>query len=268
VAGQVAIVTGGSRGIGRVITQLLAAEGARVLIADVLDEPGQALARHLSAANAAYVHLDVGSRQQWEAAIDACQELFGPPTILVNNAGVMVAASIEESTEDQFHRVFEVNVLGPFLGTRAVTPVMRKASGGSITILSSAGGLEGNPGMALYGASKAANANFTKSAALELAADNIRVNAVAPGLIDTDMSRAVVPPELLDDPATGVSSVGRPEDIAGAVVYLAANDARFITGAVLNVDGGYLAGHAPATDRPPGPRHTATRPTRKQKVVL
>jgi 3alpha(or 20beta)-hydroxysteroid dehydrogenase len=139
VAGRVAIVTGGSRGIGRATTQLLAGEGARVLIADVLDEPGQALARDLSATNAAYVHLDVGSRQQWEAAIDACQDLFGPPTILVNNAGVMVAASIEESTEDQFHRVFEVNMLGPFLGTRAVTPVMRKAGGGSIIILSSAG---------------------------------------------------------------------------------------------------------------------------------
>jgi 3alpha(or 20beta)-hydroxysteroid dehydrogenase len=277
VNGRVAIVTGGSRGIGGAITQVLADEGARVLIADVLDEQGEALARALGASKAAYVHLDVRSRQQWEAAIDACQELFGPPTILVNNAGVMVAGPIEDSTEDQFHRAFEVNVLGPFLGTRAVIPAMRKAGGGSIIILSSAGGLEGNPGMALYGASKAANANFTKSAALELAAASIRVNAVAPGLVDTDMSRAVTPPEFFEASATGASRVGRPEDIAGAVVFLAANDARFITGAVLNVDGGYLAGHAPsddpqtpapsrapATDRPPEPHAASGDPTHKK----
>ena len=249
VNGRVAIVTGGSRGIGRAVTQSLVDAGARVLVADVRDQQGEALARALGPGNAAYAHLDVRSRRQWETAIDACRELFGAPTILVNNAGVMAAGSIEDSTEEQFHRAFEVNVLGPFLGVRAVIPVMRQAGGGSIIILSSAGGLEGNPGMALYGASKAANANFTKSAALELAADGIRVNAVAPGLIDTDMSRSVVPPELLDDSAApGVSRVGRPEDIAGAVVYLAADDARFMTGAVLNVDGGYLAGHAPQDD--------------------
>jgi 3alpha(or 20beta)-hydroxysteroid dehydrogenase len=261
VNGLVAIVTGGSRGIGGAITRLLVREGARVLIADVLDEQGVALARGLGAGNAAYLHLDVRSGQQWETAISTCQELFGPPTILVSNAGVMVAGSIEDSTEDQFHRAFEVNMLGPFLGTRAVIPAMRRAGGGSIVIMSSAGGLEGTPGMALYGASKAANANFTKSAALELAADNIRVNAVAPGLVDTDMSRAVVPPEFLDDSAApGVSRVGRPEDIAGAVLYLAARDARFITGAVLNVDGGYLAGHAPPDD----PHKAPGTPTRRR----
>jgi 3-oxoacyl-[acyl-carrier protein] reductase len=108
--------------------------------------------------------------------------------------------------------------------------------------------------MALYGASKAANANFTKSAALELAADNIRVNAVAPGLVDTNMSRAVTPPEFFKVSATGVSHAGRPEDIAGAAVFLASNDARFITGAVLNVDGGYLAGHTLSDD----PTHNET----------
>jgi len=249
VDGLVAIVTGGSRGIGGAITRSLVQEGARVLIADVLDEQGGALARELGAGKAAYAHLDVRSRQQWQAAISTCEELFGPPTVLVSNAGVMVAGTIEDSTEDQFHLAFEVNMLGPFLGTRAVIPAMRQAGGGSIIIMSSAGGLEGNPGMALYGASKAANANFTKSAALELAADNIRVNAVAPGLVDTEMSRMVVAPELLEDSAApGVSRVGRPEDIASAVLYLAAKDARFVTGAVLNVDGGYLAGHAPPDD--------------------
>jgi 3alpha(or 20beta)-hydroxysteroid dehydrogenase len=251
VAGQVAIVTGGSRGIGRATAQALVDEGARVLIADVLDEPGEALARDLGATNAAYVHLDVCWRQQWKAAVDSCQELFGPPTILVSNAGAMVTGSIGDSKEDQFRRAFEVNMLAPFLGIRTVTPVMRQAGGGSIIILHSVGGLEGNPGPALYGASSAANANFTKSLALELAPDNIRVNAVMPGLVDTDMGGSAVPPELLDDSAAHGASRVRvvpPEDIAGALVYLAANDARFITGVMLNVDGGYLAGHATPSD--------------------
>lgn len=246
VEGHVAIVTGGSRGIGGATAQLLAAEGARVLIADLLDEQGRALAGHLGAENAAYVHLDVRSPGQWDAVVRTCQRMFGPPTILVNNAGVMVAAPIEESTVDHFRHAFDINVLGPFLGVRAVAPVMRSAGGGAIVVVSSAGGREGTPGMALYAASKAANANFAQSAALELATAGIRVNAVAPGLVDTDMSRPVMPPgALAPSTAPGVARVGRPGDIAAAILHLVSDEARFTTGTVFNVDGGYLAGHAP-----------------------
>jgi 3alpha(or 20beta)-hydroxysteroid dehydrogenase len=157
----------------------------------------------------------------------------------------MVAGSIEDATEEQFHLAFEVNMLGPFLWTRAVIPPMRAAGGGAIVIISSAGGLEGTPGMALYAASKAANANFTRSAALELARDGIRVNAVAPGLVDTDMSRAVMPPSLGETRADPrVPRVGQAEDIARAVLFLIQDEARFVSGSVITVDGGYLAGHA------------------------
>ena len=244
VEGHVAIVTGGSRGIGEATARLLVAEGARVLIADLLDQQGQALAAHLSGENAAYAHLDVRSPDEWDTVVRACQRTFGPPTILVNNAGVMVTAPIEESTVDQFRHAFDVNVLGPFLGVRAVAPVMRAAGAGAIVIVSSAGGREGTPGMALYAASKAANANFAQSAALELAPAGIRVNAVAPGLVDTDMSRPVMPPGTLAPAATpGVPRVGRASDIAAAILHLVSDDSPFTTGTVFNVDGGYLAGH-------------------------
>ncbi|GHH86044.1 hypothetical protein GCM10018793_56450 [Streptomyces sulfonofaciens] len=262
LAGHVAIVTGGSRGIGSATTRLLVDEGARVLIADVRDQQGERLARDLGARRAAFFHLDVRSSSRWDAAVRACQDLFGPPGILVHNAGAMVAASIEEATEEQYRLAFDVNMLGPFLGTRAVVPAMRRAGGGAIVVVSSAGGLEGTPGMSLYAASKAANANFTRSAALELASDGIRVNAVAPGLVDTDMSRAVVPPPAGEAAApAGVPRVGRAEDVAHAVLYLVDEGARFVSGTVLTVDGGYLAGHsAPAApvhaagpSRPPAP---------------
>jgi 3alpha(or 20beta)-hydroxysteroid dehydrogenase len=227
LAGKVAVVSGGSRGIGAAVVHAFTREGARVVIGDVLEAEGSALAKELGPA-VHFAHLDVRSAENWAQVMTDTEQRFGPVSILVTCAGVMVVAPVEQATVEQFQRAYEVNVLGTFLGTQAVIGSMKRAGGG-------------------YAASKAANASFAKTAAMELGGYGIRVNAVAPGGVDTIMSNQ---PEFdgFDREAwysrLPIPRIGQVEDIAPVVLMLASDDSRYMTGNVVNIDGGQLAGHA------------------------
>jgi 3alpha(or 20beta)-hydroxysteroid dehydrogenase len=242
----VAVVSGGSRGIGAAIVRIFVAEGAHVVIGDLLESEGKALADELGDA-ARFTHLDVRDPDNWNQVISAAEREFGAVSILIHCAGVMVVAPIELATEEQFRLAFEVNVLGPFHGTRAAIESMKRANGGSVVIFSSAAGVEGSPGLCAYAASKAANASFARTAAMELGGYGIRVNAVAPGGIDTMMSNQ---PEFtgFDRDAwysrLPIPRIGQPEDIAPIVLMLASEESRYMTGNIVNIDGGMLAGHS------------------------
>jgi 3alpha(or 20beta)-hydroxysteroid dehydrogenase len=246
LSGRTAVVTGGAGGIGAAVVRRFVAEGARVLITDLADDAGKLLSDELEGA-AAYCHLDVRSETEWAEAVAAAEAAFGPVSVLIGCAGIMVVAPVELATVEQFRSAFDVNVLGAFLGTRAVLPSMQRAGGGSIVIFSSAAGLEGSPGLSAYAASKAANVSFTRTAAMELGVHNIRVNAVAPGGVDTPMSNQ---PEFEGFDRDSwyakqpVPRIGVPDDIVPIVLMLAEEEARFVTGTVVPIDGGMLAGHS------------------------
>ena len=185
--GKVAIVTGASRGLGAEIAARMVGEGARVVIADVLDEPGERLSTRLGEA-ARFTHLDVADELQWKAAVQLAESTFGAVTVLVNNAGITAAGALLDFPLDTWRRVLDVNLTGTFLGMRAVATSMIAAGGGSIVNVSSVDGQRAIPGLHAYGASKSAVRLLTKSAAAELAAQGIRVNSVHPGLVRTPMT--------------------------------------------------------------------------------
>jgi 3alpha(or 20beta)-hydroxysteroid dehydrogenase len=244
LAGQVALVTGGARGIGEAAARRLVAEGAQVVIGDILIEPGELLAKELGG-QGSFVELDVTSEAQWTRAVEHCATTFGPPSVLVSNAGIMHISPIEQSTVEDFRRTYEVNAIGAFLGIRAVVPLMRANGGGSIITMSSTAGSIGVQGMAAYCASKAANFTIARCAALEFGRDNIRVNAVNPGLIDTAMSRGGDVADL--DPGQlsaglPLARAGQANEVAALIAFLASEDASFVTGGQHIVDGGLLAG--------------------------
>jgi 3alpha(or 20beta)-hydroxysteroid dehydrogenase len=244
--GKVAVISGGSRGIGAEMVRTFAAEGAKVMIGDQLQDEGRKLSAELGD-RVRFEALDVRSIESWQNVMAATQDAFGAVNILVHSAGVMVVAPIEMATEEQFRIAFEVNVLGCFHGTRAALVSIKRVGGGSIVILSSAAGLEGSPGLSAYASSKAANANFARTAAMELGAYGIRVNAIAPGGIDTPMSNQ---PEFegFDKNAwygkLPVPRIGRTEEIARVALLLASDEGSYMTGSVVNVDGGQMAGHS------------------------
>jgi 3alpha(or 20beta)-hydroxysteroid dehydrogenase len=235
--GRVAIVTGGARGQGASHAERLAREGAQVLTGDVLDEAGEETAARLrgEGLDVAYRRLDVTSPDDWAAAVAACERL----DVLVNNAGIIhVNPLVEERLED-WNRLLAVNATGVLLGMQAAIPPMRAAGGGSIVNVSSVFGVTGAEGYVAYTASKAAILAMTKTAALEHAADRIRVNAICPGGVSTPMNE--------DEPEGGVvplTPLGRRahvSEISGAVAFLASEDSSFVTGTQLVIDGGYLA---------------------------
>lgn len=240
LAGRVAIVTGGARGQGASHVDRLAREGATVIAGDVLDDAGAELAARLAAEGLPvhYRRLDVTDADDWAAAVAAARAL-GPLRILVNNAGILHVSSIEEETVEAWNRVLAVNLTGALLGTRAAIPALREAGGGAIINVASIFGPIAAAEHAAYSASKAALIALTKTAALELAGDEIRVNAICPG--------GVVSPMTEDDPDGGVvpdTPLGRRahvREISGAVAYLASDDATFVTGTELVIDGGYTA---------------------------
>jgi 3alpha(or 20beta)-hydroxysteroid dehydrogenase len=243
--GKIALITGGARGQGAAEARAFVAEGARVVIGDVLDDEGAQLAKDLGDA-ARFVHLDVTDESSWADAVRVAVDEFGALNVLVNNAGIMRLGPLDSQPTDDYRAVIEVNQFGCYFGMRAAIPALRAAGGGSIINTSSINGFIGLAGTTAYGASKFAVRGMTRTAALELGHHNIRVNAVCPGTIDTAM---VSSPEFenvdkdayfADQP---VPRIGRPEEIAHMMVFLASDESSFCTGAEFIVDGGALAGH-------------------------
>lgn len=240
LTGKVALVTGGARGIGAAIVRRLHAEGATVAIADLLVEPGQALAVALGERAAFFPH-DVTDEAAWSDTVAAVTRTFGGLHILVNNAGIFIPGTIADARTIDIERQFRVNQLGVLLGMKHGQDPIRAAGGGSIVNISSIAGQLGFTGTAGYVGTKWAVRGMTKTAALELAPSHIRVNSVHPGFIDTPMLDNN-PPEAnrAGIEATPLKRIGKPEDIAAAVAFLVGPDASFITGAELTVDGGWI----------------------------
>ena len=240
LAGRTALITGGARGQGAAHGRRLAEEGAQVLLGDILDDLGEQHAGELRAAghDVHYVHLDVTDARQWNAAVQAAEERFGRLDVLVNNAGVVRVAPVVEESDDGWQTTMAVNSTGVFYGMRAAIPALRRQGGGSIVNIASIYGPVGAPNYVAYCASKGAVIAMTKVAALEHAQDRIRVNAICPGPVRTPMS------EEEGDASVDVTPLRRraePAEISAAVAFLASDDAVYVTGAELAVDGGYLA---------------------------
>lgn len=245
--GKVAIITGAARGQGAAEALLFASEGAMVLVADVLEEEGAAVAEQIGD-SASFCHLDVTSADAWQTAVAECTTRFGPPTVLVNNAGVLVHRRIEDCDEAEFRRLLDVNLVGAFLGTKAVIGPMAGVGGGSIVNVSSVRGLAGAEGLGAYASSKFGLRGFTKCAAIELGGYGIRVNSVHPGAVYTPMvDPALVPGAEPPDWSAAfagqpIPRIGRAEEIAQMVLFLASDESSFSTGAEFVADGGALAG--------------------------
>ena len=245
--GKVVLISGGARGQGATEGRMMAQEGAKVVLGDILDEQGRATEAEIRAAGGAatYVHLNVTSESDWQSAVQTAESTYGGLHVLVNNAGILIRASIEETTEDDFDRIMAVNVKGVFLGTKHAIPAMRRAGGGSIINISSVAGLVGSPGeTAAYSATKGSVRLFTKSTAIQHASDNIRCNSVHPGPIETDMIKHMIEdPDLWEQRMRRLplKRPGRPEDIAYGVIYLASDESSYVTGTELVIDGGTTA---------------------------
>ena len=246
--GKVALISGGARGMGETEARLFVREGAAVVIGDILDEEGEAVAASIANAGGQcrYVHLDVREETHWQAAVAEATARFGTLNVLVNNAGIGSSPfPVHEEPVDLWDRTMAVNLKGVFLGTRAAIPAMLDASGGSIINISSQLGIVGVPyNGAAYQTAKGGVRIFTKAAALQYASHGIRVNSVHPGPVVTEMTRAG-----RNDPArleTMLSRIpmgryGEPEEVAHAVLYLASDESSFVTGSEVVVDGGWTA---------------------------
>ncbi|WP_327429553.1 SDR family NAD(P)-dependent oxidoreductase [Streptomyces sp. NBC_01236] len=252
--GRVVLITGAARGQGEQEARLFAAEGADVVVADVLDDQGEALAKEIGAR---YVHLDVSQEADWHSAVAAAKSAYGRIDGLVNNAGILRFNELVATPLDEFQQIVQVNQVGVFLGIKTVAPEIEAAGGGTIVNTASYAGLTGMAWVGAYSATKHAIVGLTRVAALELAAKKIRVNAVCPGAVDTAMSN----PAQLDpdaDPADSAAAsealdelyrklvplgrIGRPEEVARLALFLTGEDSSYITGQPFVIDGGWLAG--------------------------
>ncbi|WP_089943978.1 glucose 1-dehydrogenase [Candidatus Entotheonella palauensis] len=249
--GKVALISGAARGQGACHARMMAREGANVVLGDIIDDEGRQVADAINASRASgggeatYVHLNVTSEADWSAAVAKAEQVYGKLNVLVNNAGILIRSSIEETTEDDFDRIMAINVKGVFMGTKHAIPAMRKAGGGSIINISSTAGLVGSPGeTAAYTATKGSVRLFTKATAVQHAKERIRCNSIHPGPIETDMIK-----DMLESPALlekrmqrlPLKRIGKPEDISYGVIYLASDESSFVTGSELVIDGGTTA---------------------------
>jgi 3alpha(or 20beta)-hydroxysteroid dehydrogenase len=241
VTGKVALISGGARGMGASHAQALVSEGARVVIGDILDDDGHAVAEKLGEA-AYFVHLDVADPDQWDRAVDASVNRFGRLDALVNNAGIVKLGSLRGSSVSDWQRVLDVNLTGAYLGMRAAIEPMIAGGGGSIVNISSVEGLAGSARLHSYVAAKFGLRGITKSAAVELAEHNIRVNSIHPGLVHTPMSKGVTEEFMTPIPMRRGAS---PEEVSTFVVFLVSDESAYATGAEFVVDGG-LTSYVPA----------------------
>ena len=233
ITGASAIVTGGASGIGAASARLLAARGAKVVIADLLDEEGAALAEELGD-GARYVHLDVTSDADWKSAVAFTVAEFGKLDVLFNNAGIFNGGQLQRYKREQWQEMLDVNLTGAFLGMQAAADAMIAAGGGSIINTSSIEGLRGTPWAHGYVASKWGLTGLTKSLAMELAPHKVRVNSLHPGRISTPATDQM-PADLIPIP---LGRPGRPEEVAAFVVFLASDESSFATGSEFTMDGG------------------------------
>jgi NAD(P)-dependent dehydrogenase (short-subunit alcohol dehydrogenase family) len=259
VQGKVALITGAAAGIGAACAEALAAEGARVVLTDLDDARGEALAAKLRDAGhqALYLHQDVVDEARWAEVIAAIEAQFGRLDVLVSNAGIAIMKPLLDMTLVEWRRQNAVNIDGVFLSVKYAIPAMRRAGGGSIIMMSSIAGIRGSAGLAGYSASKGAVRLFSKSVALECAGarDGIRCNSVHPGVIETDIwqkmpqgtqdgRNAPIDPRQLAANIVPLGEAGTAADIAAGVVFLASDASRHMTGSELVIDGGSTAGRA------------------------
>ncbi len=243
LAGKVAIVTGGSRGMGEATVRLLVEDGAKVIIGDVLDEPGQALADELGP-DTIFVHMDVTSKADWETAVSEAERL-GPLSVLVNNAAIIFHKTIMDTTEEDFMKIVGVNQMGVFLGMQSVFESLKANGGGSIINVSSLDGLQSKNSLVAYSSTKWAVRGMTKTAALEMGRYGIRVNSVHPGGIYTAMhgSDFISEEEASKFYQThAIPRVGLPREVAALTAFLASDEATYSTGSEFVADGGWSAG--------------------------
>lgn len=246
LVGRVALVTGAASGIGEATAKRLAGEGAAVVVTDVQDDAGARVVKDIEnkGARATYAHLDVTSPEQWEEAVATAISEYGRLDILVNNAGMGDLAPIEETTIEDWERTIAVDQTGVFLGMKTAAGALAESGHGSVINISSIFGSSGGFGTSpAYHAAKGAVRTLTKNVALNWAQRGIRVNSVHPGFIDTPLLAQAqgTPVEQAMIDVTPMGRLGRPEEVAAGVAYLASDDASFVTGSELYIDGGYLA---------------------------
>jgi len=239
LAGKVALISGGARGMGASHAREMVAHGAKVVCGDILDADGELVAKELGE-DARYVHLDVTRAEDWDAAVATAVAEFGGVDILVNNAGILNIGTVEDFEMAEWHRILDINLTGVFLGIRAVVPAMKKAGHGSIINISSIEGMAGTIASHGYTATKFAVRGLTKSTALELGQFGIRVNSIHSGLVKTPMADWV-PEDILQ---SALGRIAQPKEISNLVVYLASDESSYSTGSEFVVDGGTLAGLA------------------------
>lgn len=244
LTGKIALVTGGASGIGSGIARVFASENATVIVGDLNEQAGQKIVASIreDGGNASFVHLDVTSSDSWSSAIDWVVATHGGLTTLVNNAGIFHPGGVERETLAGWHKMIAVNQTGVFLGMKTAMPALLKSGNAAILNISSLWGLRGSPDAITYHAVKGAVRVMSKGCAMEFARRNVRVNTIFPGVIKTPI-QADVPAEALDalNAQIPLGVMGMPEDIAHGALYLCSDEARYVTGAELSIDGGWNA---------------------------